>query len=91
MLYINRYLNEIFQIEKKHNTVIDYIIIDMLRIWINVCNMDAQNNDKLVAIDYNDKKILVTIIHDKIYATDRICTHQYADLSAGFLNEEEKL
>jgi nitrite reductase/ring-hydroxylating ferredoxin subunit len=58
--------------------------------WINVCKMDALNNDRLVAFDYNDRKILVTIIHDKIYATDRICTHEYADLSIGFLNEEDK-
>jgi nitrite reductase/ring-hydroxylating ferredoxin subunit len=58
--------------------------------WINVCKVDVLDNDKLVAFDYNDKKILVTKIQDKIYATDRICTHEYADLSTGFLNEEEK-
>ena len=58
--------------------------------WINVCKMAILNNDKLVAFDYIDKKILVTIIQDKIYATDRICTHEYADLSTGFLNEEDK-
>lgn len=58
--------------------------------WINVCKVDILNNDKIVAFDYDDKKILVTIIQGKIYATDRICTHEYADLSTGFLNEEEK-
>ena len=58
--------------------------------WINVCKVDVLDNDKLVAFDYNDKKILVTKIQDKIYATDRICTHEYADLSTGFLNEDEK-
>jgi len=58
--------------------------------WINVCKMDVLNNDKLVVFDYNDKKILVTKIQDKIYVIDRICTHEYADLSTGFLNEEEK-
>ena len=40
--------------------------------------------------DYNDKKILLVNINNKIYASDRICTHAYADLSTGFLNEEEK-
>jgi 3-phenylpropionate/trans-cinnamate dioxygenase ferredoxin component len=59
-------------------------------VWIDVCKMDVLTNDKLVAFDYNDKKILVTRIQNKIYATDRICTHEYADLSTGFLNEEEK-
>jgi 3-phenylpropionate/trans-cinnamate dioxygenase ferredoxin component len=40
--------------------------------------------------DYEDKKILITNVDNRIYATDRICTHAYADLSMGFLNESEK-
>ncbi|HET6590210.1 MAG TPA: Rieske 2Fe-2S domain-containing protein [Candidatus Nitrosocosmicus sp.] len=58
--------------------------------WINVCKVDVSDNEKLVAFDYKDRKILVTKILDKIYSTDRICTHGYSDLSTGFLNEEEK-
>jgi nitrite reductase/ring-hydroxylating ferredoxin subunit len=58
--------------------------------WINICKLDVLDDEKLVAFDFNDKKILVTKIQDKIYATDRICTHEYADLSTGYLNEEEK-
>ncbi len=59
-------------------------------VWIKICKVDVLNNGKLVEFDYNDKKILVTRIQDKIYTTDRICTHEYADLSTGFLNEQEK-
>jgi 3-phenylpropionate/trans-cinnamate dioxygenase ferredoxin component len=33
---------------------------------------------------------LIAKVQDEIYATDRICTHQYADLTSGFLNEEER-
>lgn len=58
--------------------------------WIKACNKDSLNNGDLVGFDYNDKEILIAKIQDIIYATDRICTHQYADLSSGFLNEEEK-
>lgn len=36
------------------------------------------------------KSIYIAKIQDKIYATDGICTHEYADLSTGFLNEQEK-
>ncbi|MER5174154.1 MAG: Rieske 2Fe-2S domain-containing protein [Candidatus Nitrosocosmicus sp.] len=43
-----------------------------------------------MGFDYNDKEILIAKVQDVIYATDRICTHQYADLSSGFLSEEEK-
>lgn len=40
--------------------------------------------------DFGDKNILIAKAGGKIYATDRICTHAYADLSAGFMNENEK-
>ena len=33
---------------------------------------------------------MIAKVQNKIYATDRICTHEYADLSTGFLNEQEK-
>ncbi len=58
--------------------------------WIKVCNNDSVGNGDLVGFDYDGKEILIAKVQDKIYATDRICTHQYADLSSGFLNEEEK-
>ncbi len=58
--------------------------------WIKVCEADSLGNGDLIGLDYNNKKILIAIAQDKIYATDGICTHEYADLSTGFLNEEEK-
>lgn len=58
--------------------------------WIKVCNNDSVGNGDLVGFDYDGKEILIAKFQDKIYATDWICTHQYADLSSGFLNEEEK-
>ena len=58
--------------------------------WIKVCNKDSLGNGDLLAFDYNNKEVLIAKVQDEIYATDRICTHQYADLTSGFLNEEEK-
>lgn len=43
-----------------------------------------------ISFDNNNKKILIAKVQNKIYATDGICTHEYADLSTGFLNEQEK-
>ena len=40
--------------------------------------------------NYENKKILIEKVGNRIYATDRICTHAYADLSMGFLNETER-
>jgi len=58
--------------------------------WIKVCNKDSLGNGDLIGFDYNNKELLIAKVQDKIYATGRICTHQYADLTSGFLNEEER-
>jgi 3-phenylpropionate/trans-cinnamate dioxygenase ferredoxin subunit len=58
--------------------------------WIKVREADSLGNGDLIGFDYNNKKILIAKAQDKIYATDGICTHEYADLSNGFLNEEQK-
>jgi 3-phenylpropionate/trans-cinnamate dioxygenase ferredoxin component len=58
---------------------------------IKVCNVDSLSNGDLIGFDYNNiKKILIGKVQDKIYATDGICTHKYADLSTGFVNGQEK-
>ena len=58
--------------------------------WIKVCDVKSMKNGDLLDFDMDDKKILISKIKDKVYATDRICTHAYADLSTGFINEDEK-
>lgn len=58
--------------------------------WIKVCEAKTLNNGDLIDFDYDEKKILISKVKNKIYATDRICTHAYADLSTGFVNEDER-
>lgn len=58
--------------------------------WINACEVKELNNSELVGFDFNEKKILISMIRNRVYATDRICTHAYADLSTGFMNEDEE-
>ena len=60
--------------------------------WIKVCENSSLKDGDIMGYDYDDNKnrLLIVKIKDKIYATDGICTHQYADLSNGFLNEDEK-
>ena len=58
--------------------------------WIRLCDENSLNDGDLKGFDHNDTKILIARLKDKIYATDRLCTHAYADLSTGFLNEEER-
>jgi 3-phenylpropionate/trans-cinnamate dioxygenase ferredoxin subunit len=58
--------------------------------WIKICDIKSLKNGDLLDFDIDDKKILISKLRDKVYATDRICTHAYADLSTGFINEDEK-
>ena len=58
--------------------------------WIKVCGLESLDNNNIVSFDHDGKEIMVVKAGDGIYATDRICTHAYADLSGGIMNEDEK-
>lgn len=42
----------------------------------------------MYSFDVDEKKLLITNLGGKLFATDRICTHEEADLSTGFLSEQ---
>jgi 3-phenylpropionate/trans-cinnamate dioxygenase ferredoxin component len=60
--------------------------------WTKVSDANSLKNGDLVSFNYDDsnRKLLIARINGKLYATDGICTHAYAELSNGFLNEEDK-
>ena len=58
--------------------------------WVKVCSEKSLKNGEMLDFDQDTKKILIAKIGGTVYATDRICTHAYADLSTGIMNEEEK-
>lgn len=41
----------------------------------------------MVGLDIANKKVLLVKKDSKVFALDAVCTHQYADLSTGFLGE----
>ena len=57
--------------------------------WVKVCDTASLRAGDLLDFDLGDKKILLANSKGRIFATDRICTHAYADLSTGILNEQE--
>jgi len=59
-----------------------------LATWIKACDSSKVSSGELFGFDHDDKKILLTNLDGKIYATDRVCTHAEADLSTGILSEE---
>ncbi|AIC15478.1 non-heme iron oxygenase ferredoxin subunit [Nitrososphaera viennensis] len=58
--------------------------------WVRVCDAGSLSSGELVEFDHRSKKLMVAKMGNDVYATDRICTHAYADLTGGFVNEGEK-
>ena len=58
--------------------------------WVKACDEKVLKNGDLLDFDHGDKKILLARVGGQVFATDRICTHAYADLAMGIINEEEK-
>jgi nitrite reductase/ring-hydroxylating ferredoxin subunit len=44
----------------------------------------------MLDFDHGNNRVMLARVGGKVFATDRICTHAYADLTTGILNEEEK-
>ncbi len=69
---------------------------------LRVCDEKTLKDGDIMGFDYEvnvnvdnstrkaNRRLLIAKVGGKIYATDGICTHQYADLSMGILNEGEK-
>ena len=57
---------------------------------INVCDIKSLKNGDLPDFTFDNKNILIVKAEDKVYATDRICTHGFAELLTGLMNENEK-
>jgi 3-phenylpropionate/trans-cinnamate dioxygenase ferredoxin subunit len=57
---------------------------------VKVCEEKSLKNGDILDFDFEDKQIMVAKSKNTLYALDRICTHAYADLSTGFMNEDEK-
>lgn len=56
--------------------------------WIRACTMGQVGKNEMYSFDFEDKRLMITNLDGKIFASDRICTHEEADLSTGFLSSE---
>ena len=54
--------------------------------WVHVCN-ESDVSD-IFSADIAGHRIMVVRIDDRLYAADRTCTHEDADLSCGFISSE---
>lgn len=55
--------------------------------WIKIANVDQISDDESLAIEVQGKQLAVHQCGDELFITDNICTHQFALLSDGFLED----
>jgi nitrite reductase/ring-hydroxylating ferredoxin subunit len=55
--------------------------------WQRAAELKSIEEDGVIGVDIADRKIALYRIAGKVYATDNICTHAYALLSDGFVED----
>lgn len=53
--------------------------------FVKVCDLADVPTGSMHPIDVGVRRLMVVNVEGELYATDRICTHEEADLSTGFL------
>jgi 3-phenylpropionate/trans-cinnamate dioxygenase ferredoxin component len=53
--------------------------------YVKVCEVSDVPTGSMHAVDVGGKRLMIANVGGKLHATDRICTHEEADLSTGFL------
>lgn len=56
--------------------------------WVKACAENQVGKNEMYSFDVEQKRLMITNLNGTLYATDRICTHEEADLSTGFLSEQ---
>ena len=53
--------------------------------YVKVCDVADVPDGSMYAVDIRGKRLMIVNVNGEFYASDRICTHEEADLSTGFL------
>jgi len=56
---------------------------------VKVCQLSDIPAGTMYPVDVDELRIMIVNVEGKLYAVDRICTHETADLSTGFLTDSE--
>ncbi len=63
--------------------------VAILTEFTKVCQLPDILSGTMYPIDISGLHIMIVNVEGKLYAVDRICTHETADLSTGFLIDTE--
>ena len=53
--------------------------------FVRVCSISEVPHGSMHAVDLGELRLMIVNVDGELYAVDRICTHETADLSTGFL------
>jgi len=53
--------------------------------YVKVCDVADVPAASMHPVDVGERRLMIVNVNGELYATDRICTHEEADLSTGFL------
>ncbi|NMJ87371.1 MAG: non-heme iron oxygenase ferredoxin subunit [Thaumarchaeota archaeon] len=56
--------------------------------WIKTVNITDIKNEEIFSLDLEGREMMLIKKNTEVFALDRICTHERADLSMGFLSED---
>lgn len=55
--------------------------------WIKIATLDQINEDESLAVEIEGKKLALHHTEGELFVSDNVCTHQYALLSDGYLED----
>lgn len=55
--------------------------------WVRAAGVHDISDGEILSVDLEGRELMLIKKDGKVYALDRICTHERADLSTGFLGE----
>jgi len=57
--------------------------------YVKVCQLSDIPTGSMFPFDVGENHLMIVNVEGALYAVDRICTHETADLSTGFLTDSE--
>ena len=64
-------------------------VLRTLSEYVKVCELSDVPPGTMHPVDVRETRLMIVNVDGSLYAVDRICTHETADLSTGFLIDSE--
>lgn len=55
--------------------------------WVGICPLDDLPGNGMYAFEVGTKRVAIYLIDGKVYATDNVCSHAFALLTDGWLED----